>query len=84
MDLETFIASAGRKAKAGQLVRLLNIPMRRAVRFHEHANGKHHADALKDAYQHHHGVAGREWVKWLADHQQAGGKRCQGNGRALA
>ncbi|HFF9547847.1 TPA: DUF927 domain-containing protein [Klebsiella pneumoniae] len=70
MDLETFIASAGRKAKAGQLVRLLNIPMRRAVRFHEHANGKHHADALKDAYQHHHGVAGREWVKWLADHQK--------------
>ena len=70
MDLETFIASAGRKAKAGQLVRLLNVPMRRAVRFHEHANGKHHADALKDAYQHHHGVAGREWVKWLADHQQ--------------
>ncbi|HHL3237539.1 TPA: DUF927 domain-containing protein [Klebsiella variicola] len=69
MDLETFIASAGRKAKAGQLVRLLNIPMRRAVRFHEHANGKHHADALKDAYQSHHGVAGREWVKWLADHQ---------------
>lgn len=70
MDLETFIASAGRKAKAGQLVRLLNIPMRRAVRFHEHANGKHHADALKDAYQHNHGVTGREWVKWLADHQQ--------------
>lgn len=69
MDLETFIASAGRKAKAGQLVRLLNIPMRRAVRFHEHANGKHHADALKDAYQNHHGVAGREWVKWLASHQ---------------
>ncbi|HCT1899681.1 TPA: DUF927 domain-containing protein [Klebsiella aerogenes] len=69
MDLETFIASAGRKAKAGQLVRLLNIPMRRAVRFHEHANGKHHADALKDAYQRHHGVAGREWVKWLAGHQ---------------
>ncbi|AKL37683.1 DNA primase [Klebsiella oxytoca] len=69
MDLETFIASAGRKAKAGQLVRLLNIPMLRAVRFHEHANGKHHADALKDAYQHHHGVAGREWIKWLADHQ---------------
>lgn len=69
MDLETFIASAGRKAKAGQLVRLLNIPMRRAVRFHEHTNGKHHADALKDAYQHNHGVSGREWVKWLADHQ---------------
>ncbi|ENO0837943.1 DUF927 domain-containing protein [Enterobacter hormaechei subsp. steigerwaltii] len=70
MDLETFIASAGRKAKAGQLVRLLNIPLSKAVRFHDHQNGKQHADALKDAYQHHHGAAGREWIKWLADHQQ--------------
>ena len=70
MDLETFIASAGRKTKAGQLVRLLNIPLSKAVRFHDHQNGKQHADALKDAYQHHHGVAGREWIKWLADHQQ--------------
>lgn len=70
MDLETFIATAGRKTKAGQLVRLLNIPLSKAVHFHEHQNGKQHADALKEAYQHHHGVAGREWVKWLADHQQ--------------
>ncbi|EGT0652873.1 DUF927 domain-containing protein [Citrobacter freundii] len=70
MDLETFIATAGRKTKAGQLVRLLNIPLSKAVRFHEHQNGKQHADALKDAYQHHHGAAGREWIKWLADHQQ--------------
>ncbi|MBA7944908.1 TOPRIM and DUF927 domain-containing protein [Citrobacter sp. RHBSTW-00271] len=70
MDLETFIATAGRKTKAGQLVRLLNIPLSKAVRFHEHQNGKQHADALKDAYQHHHGAAGRVWIKWLADHQQ--------------
>lgn len=70
MDLETFIATAGRKTKAGQLVRLLNIPLSKAVRFHDHQNGKQHADALKDAYQHHHGTAGREWIKWLADHQQ--------------
>ncbi|WP_236874120.1 TOPRIM and DUF927 domain-containing protein [Citrobacter portucalensis] len=70
MDLETFIATAGRKTKAGQLVRLLNIPLSKAVRFHEHQNGKQHADGLKDAYQHHHGAAGREWIKWLADHQQ--------------
>lgn len=70
MDLETFIASAGRKTKAGQLVRLLNIPLSKAIRFHDHLNGKQHADALKDAYQHHHGAAGREWIKWLADHQQ--------------
>lgn len=36
MDLETFIATAGRKTKAGQLVRLLNIPLSKAVRFHEY------------------------------------------------
>lgn len=70
MDLETFIAMAGRKAKAGQLVRLLNIPLSKAVRFHQHENGKQHADALKDAYQNHHGAAGREWIKWLAGNQQ--------------
>ncbi|ELR2212189.1 DUF927 domain-containing protein [Salmonella enterica] len=70
MDLETFIAAAGRKAKAGQLVRLLNIPLSKAIRFHEYQNGKQHADALKDAYQQHHGTAGREWIKWLVDHQQ--------------
>lgn len=70
MDLETFIATAGRKTKAGQLVRLLNIPLSKAVRFHDHQNGKQHADALKDAYQHHHGTAGREWIRWLADRQQ--------------
>lgn len=70
MDLETFIATAGRKTKAGQLVRLLNIPLSKAVRFHDHQSGKQHADALKDAYQHNHGAAGREWIKWLADHQQ--------------
>ena len=70
MDLETFIATAGRKTKAGQLVRLLNIPLSKAVRFHEYQTGKEHADALKDAYQHHHGAAGREWIRWLSDHQQ--------------
>ncbi|HGI6375191.1 TPA: DUF927 domain-containing protein, partial [Klebsiella pneumoniae] len=70
MDLETFIAGAGRRTKAGQLVRLLNIPLSKAVHFHEHRNGKQHADALKEAYQHHHGAAGRQWIKWLADHQQ--------------
>ncbi|MDF7784131.1 DUF927 domain-containing protein [Pantoea stewartii] len=70
VDLETFIAQAGRKAKAGQLVRLLNIPLSKAMRFHQHENGKQHADALKDAYQSHHGAAGREWIKWLASNQQ--------------
>ncbi|CRL46719.1 hypothetical protein SGGMMB4_05573 [Sodalis glossinidius str. 'morsitans'] len=70
MDMEIFIATSGRKVKAGQLVRLLNIPLCKAVCFHEYANGKQHADALKAAYQQHYGAAGRAWVKYLADHQQ--------------
>ncbi len=70
MDIETFIASSGRKVKAGQLVRLLNIPLEKAHQHHETPNGKAHADALKDAYQHNYGAAGRYWIKHLADHQQ--------------
>ncbi|CAH3354505.1 TPA: DUF927 domain-containing protein [Klebsiella michiganensis] len=86
MDLETFIATAGRKTKAGQLVRLLNIPLSKAVHFHEHRNGKQHADALKEAYQHHHGAAGRQWIKWLADHQQQATeavRECEARWRSL-
>lgn len=86
MDLETFIATSGRKTKAGQLVRLLNIPLTKAVRFHDYQNGKQHADALKDAYQHHHGASGREWIKWLADHQQQAIKTvrdCESRWRSL-
>ncbi|WP_057532899.1 DUF927 domain-containing protein, partial [Yersinia pseudotuberculosis] len=70
MDIETFIASSGRKVKAGQLVRLLNIPLEKAHQHHETPNGKAHADALKDAYQRNYGAAGRYWIKHLADHQQ--------------
>lgn len=70
MDIETFLATGGLKVKAGQLVRLLNLPMEKSVTFHEYQNGKQHADALKDAYQHHHGAAAREWVKWLAEHKE--------------
>jgi putative DNA primase/helicase len=70
MDIETFLASGGLKVKAGQLVRLLNVPMEKSAVHHEHQNGKQHADALKEAWQSNHGAAGREWVKWLASHQQ--------------
>ncbi|ENR1968355.1 DUF927 domain-containing protein, partial [Escherichia coli] len=41
-----------------------------ASQFHEYSTGKAHADALKDAWTENHGAAGREWVKWLAGHQQ--------------
>ncbi|MFX2596777.1 DUF927 domain-containing protein [Enterobacter roggenkampii] len=69
MDIETFLSAGGLKVKAGQLVRLLNLPMEKSVTHHEYQNGKQHADALKEAYQTNHGAAGREWIKWLAGHQ---------------
>ncbi|EAC1644774.1 DUF927 domain-containing protein [Escherichia coli] len=69
-DVETFLNSEGVKVKAGQLVRLLNIPMVKATKLHEYSNGKDHADALKAAWLENHGIVGREWVKWLAGHKQ--------------
>ncbi|MBE0150229.1 DUF927 domain-containing protein [Serratia fonticola] len=70
MDIETYLLSHGIKPKAGQLVRLLNVPMEKATVFHGLPSGKAHADALRDAWTAHHGAAGREWVRWLAGHQQ--------------
>ena len=70
MDIETFLAAGGIRVKAGQLVRLLNIPMEKSTAFNGLPNGKAHADALKEAWIDNHGAAGREWVKWLANHQQ--------------
>jgi len=70
MDIETFLAAGGLKVKAGQLVRLLNIPMEKSTVFNGLPNGKAHADALKEAWIDNHGAAGREWVKWLAANQQ--------------
>lgn len=70
MDIETFLAAGGLKVKAGQLVRLLNVPMEKATAFNGQTSGKAHADALKEAWTVNHGAAGREWVKWLAAHPQ--------------
>ncbi|HFW3113003.1 TPA: DUF927 domain-containing protein [Salmonella enterica subsp. diarizonae serovar 61:r:-] len=69
-DIGTFLAEEGIRAKAGQLVRLLNIPMEKSTVHHEYGNGERHAKALKAAYTEHYGATGREWVKWLASHQQ--------------
>ncbi|WP_050861652.1 DUF927 domain-containing protein [Enterobacter kobei] len=69
MDIETFLSAGGLRVKAGQLVRLLNVPMEKSVKYHGLSGGKEHADALRDAWRDNHGAAGREWVKWLAGHQ---------------
>lgn len=70
VDMETFVATVGKKAKAGQMVRLINIPLTKATNFHEHKTGEIHARALASAWLDNHGAAGREWIKFLADHQQ--------------
>ncbi|WP_411705420.1 DUF927 domain-containing protein [Edaphovirga cremea] len=70
MDMETFMTNAGIKVKAGQLVRLLNLPMEKAQTFHQYQNGKDHADALKAAYQANHGAVGRAWIEYLANNKQ--------------
>ncbi|HHL2709068.1 TPA: DUF927 domain-containing protein [Yersinia enterocolitica] len=69
-DIETYLKGAGIKVNAGQLVRLLNIPVSRPTELHGHPDGKAHADALKDAWQHNHGAAGRAWIAYLSEHTQ--------------
>lgn len=66
ISVETFLSSEGIKIKAGQLARLLNIPMARATELHGYKSGKRHADALKEAYSENHGVSGREWIRYLS------------------
>ncbi|CDM90056.1 TOPRIM and DUF927 domain-containing protein [Xenorhabdus bovienii] len=68
-DIPTFLTEAGIKVNAGQLVRLLNIPMERAKELHGLENGKAHADTLKRGCREHHGAAGRKWIDYLSSHQ---------------
>ncbi|NBI13745.1 DUF927 domain-containing protein [[Haemophilus] felis] len=71
IDLETYLTNAGIKTNVGQLVRLLNIPIQRAEQFHQHQDGKTHADYLNQASRLNYGVVGRAWISQLIDlHQQ--------------
>ncbi|WP_314139853.1 DUF927 domain-containing protein [Buttiauxella noackiae] len=70
ISVETFLSAEGIKVKAGQLARLLNVPITRATELHGYQNGKQHADALKMAWAEHHGAAGREWIRYLSSHKQ--------------
>ncbi|MDE9484244.1 DUF927 domain-containing protein, partial [Xenorhabdus bovienii] len=69
IDLDSYVREEGKRIKAGQLVRLLNIPMTRTRTFHEHADGQSHAKAIEAAFNAHHGAAGREWINWLAENK---------------
>ncbi|MBW3470981.1 DUF927 domain-containing protein [Proteus vulgaris] len=68
-DIETFLSMAGIKVNAGQLVRLLNIPMERATELHGCESGKAHADLIKVNCRDNYGTAGRYWIEYLADHK---------------
>ncbi|WP_025151656.1 DUF927 domain-containing protein [Morganella morganii] len=69
-DIETFLLSSGVKINAGQLVRLLNIPVQRATELHGCETGKHHADTIKVNCRSHYGAAGRWWITWLSAHKE--------------
>lgn len=70
IDLESYIRADGGKINAGQLVRLLNVPISKATEFHGYADGKAHADAMKDGYQNNFGAIGREWIAYLAEYRE--------------
>lgn len=68
-SVESYLMTTNIRIKAGQLVRLLNIPVTHPEELHGYQTAKEHADALKDAWTENHGAAGREWIKYLAAHQ---------------
>lgn len=68
-DIETFLSMAGIKVNAGQLVRLLNIPMERATELHGCETGKAHADLIKVNCRDSYGAAGRYWIEYLSNHK---------------
>ncbi|MDR3105688.1 MAG: DUF927 domain-containing protein [Yokenella regensburgei] len=70
VSIETFLLTEGIKVKAGQLVRLLNIPVTRPAVFHGYTGGKELADAINEAGAENYGAAGREWIKWLSANQK--------------
>ncbi|QBQ63878.1 DUF927 domain-containing protein [Actinobacillus indolicus] len=65
IDLEGYLSMGGIKTNAGQLVRLLNVPITRAKVYHSFPDGKAHADHLNYASKQHYGAVGRAWIEWL-------------------
>ncbi|OWF77192.1 DNA primase [Yersinia kristensenii] len=70
IDLESYIRADGGKVNAGQLVRLLNVPITKATVYHGFKDGKAHADAMRDACKDHYGAVGRAWIKCLASQKE--------------
>ena len=70
-DLETQLRLQGAKVHAGQLVRLLNVPLEEANHLHQFPNNKAHADHLNEKVQECFGVIGREWIAFLSNNADA-------------
>ena len=70
-DLETQLRMQGAKVHAGQLVRLLNVPLEEANHLHNFPNNKAHADHLNEKVQECFGVIGREWIAFLSNNADA-------------
>lgn len=70
-DLETQLRLQGAKVHAGQLVRLLNVPLEEANNLHNFPNNKAHADHLNEKVQECFGVIGREWIAFLSNNADA-------------
>ena len=71
IDMESYIRADGGKVNAGQLVRLLNVPISKATVYHGWPDGKAHADAMRDACKDHYGAVGRKWIEHLAGQKEA-------------
>ncbi|MEE3701211.1 DUF927 domain-containing protein [Mannheimia haemolytica] len=69
-DIETYLKMNGQPVNAGQLVRLLNVPITRAKHYHGFKDGKAHADHLNTASRSHYGVVGRLWIEWIIQHKE--------------
>ena len=70
-SLPTVMLDAGKKTKAGQSMRLIDVPIKRDYGawddLHGHATGAEFSDAIKAAAFEHHGIAGRTFLEHLAD-----------------
>lgn len=68
-SIATSMQDAGQRIKAGQAVRLLDIPVQRRHGawdlLHGHASGPAFSDAIKRASRQHHGTAGRAFLEKL-------------------
>jgi putative DNA primase/helicase len=71
IDMESYIRADGGKINAGQLVRLLNVPITKATEFHGYADGKTHADSMRDACKQNYGAVGRVWINQLASQKKS-------------